>query len=78
MTPLNKNQLQAAILKAFEDQQDNPEGSAENVASQIANAIEGYIVGRGVTINPGIPVSTAGTAAAQTGTTTGTGTGQIN
>jgi hypothetical protein len=77
---LVKTTLQAAIFKAFKDQQgktDNPDGSLENIADQLATAIENYIKSGTVIVDPGIPVSTAGTAAAQTGATTAPGTGQI-
>lgn len=42
------------------------------MAQEFANIIDGYI--KTAQVAPGIPVSTAGTAAAQTGATTGPGT----
>ena len=47
---------------------------ADGMSKIIANAIKSATV----TVNAGIPVATAGTAASQTGSTTGTGTGSLS
>jgi len=46
--------------------------SIEVLATELSTAIDAYI--KTATVNPGIPVTTAGTAAAQSGATTGPGT----
>lgn len=46
---------------------------ADDLAGVIANAIKSATV----TVNPGIPVATAGSPAAQTGATTGPGSGTL-
>ena len=46
----------------------------DSLAKVIVNAIRSATV----TVNPGIPVATAGTPAAQTGATTGPGTGSLS
>lgn len=48
------------------------------MAEVISEAVDKYIKTATVTVSAGIPVSTAGTAAAQTGATTGPGTGTLN
>lgn len=51
----------------------------EDWADALASAIVDYIVSNAeVTVASGIPVSTTGTASAQTGSTTSTGTGTIS
>ena len=45
---------------------------------KIGAAIVDHIKGADITVAAGIPVSTAGTAAAQSGSTTGTGTATIS
>lgn len=51
---------------------------ASDLASAIANGVDAWIKTGIVTVQPGIPVATAGTPAAQTGATTGPGTGTIS
>lgn len=51
---------------------------ASDLASAIANGVDSWIKTGIVTVQPGIPVATAGTPAAQTGATTGPGTGTIS
>ena len=55
-----------------------PEQAKEQFAQGLANIIETAIKSGTVTVAAGIPVATAGTAAAQTGATTAPGTGTIN
>lgn len=71
--PLIKDTLKAQLLAVF-----LKENTPDEAADQIATAIDSYIKTATITIVPGIPVATAGTAAAQTGETTGPGTGSIS
>ena len=68
--PLNKEQLKAK-LKAIDP-------SDGDVVDKMVDAIDEYIKGASITVAAGIPVSTAGSAAAQTGATTAPGTGTIS
>lgn len=68
---LNKPLLEQAIKQAFETQivkTSNPNEAINDLAKQLANAIHAYV--SAAQVPAGIPVSTAGTAAAQTGATT--------
>lgn len=67
---LNKAQL-IADLRAID-----PAG--DDIISKMADAIEEFVKSGTVTVDAGIPVSTAGSAAAQTGETTASGTGSIS
>lgn len=51
---------------------------AENIANAIADGVDAWIKTATVTVQPGIPVSTAGSPTAQTGATTGNGIGTIS
>lgn len=51
---------------------------ASDLASAIANGVDAWIKTGTVTVQPGIPVSTTGSPVAQTGATTGPGTGTIS
>lgn len=59
-------------------QSEDQEASIDNLATELANIIDTYIKTGTVTVAAGIPVATAGSAAAQTGATTATGTGTIS
>lgn len=50
----------------------------EEYAERLASLIEAFVKSGEVTVQPGISVSTAGTATAQTGATTSTGMGTIS
>ncbi|MFP3041898.1 hypothetical protein LQZ19_08755 [Treponema primitia] len=63
--------LSAALLAIFNAAKANPMSKAE-YANQLAAAIDAQI--KTAQVNAGIPVSTAGSATAQTGATTGPGT----
>jgi hypothetical protein len=52
--------------------------TADQYAHQLAQAIDAYIKTATVTIPLGVPVSTAGTAAAQTGATTAPAVGSLS
>jgi hypothetical protein len=60
--------MKASSLKKQDDSDKAMKDFSDNLAKVIATAI------KTATVNPGIPVSTAGTAVAQTGATTGPGT----
>ncbi len=64
-----------ALLTAMEKE---TEDAKSTFANKLAQAICDYIKTGTVTVASGIAVSTAGTAAAQTGSTTATGTGTIS
>lgn len=51
---------------------------AQNIANAIADGIDAWIKTATVTVQAGIPVSTSGSPTAQTGVTTGQGTGTIS
>jgi len=71
------NAIQAA-LDAESDVDVNPAQARQRMAAAIGNAIDAFVKSGTVTVEAGIPVSTAGSATAQTGATTATGTGTIN
>lgn len=75
---LNKTALQSSIKQLLTDMMTREETSIDEFAQRLASAIDLFIKSGTVTIAAGIPVSTAGTAATQTGATTATGTGTIN
>lgn len=54
------------------------DSSIEEYAERLASLIEAFVKSGEVTVKAGISVSTAGTAAAQTGSTTSVGTGTIS
>lgn len=65
--PLNKTALAQSILKLMTDARKETEIDD----SKFANAIDAFV--KTGEVQAGIPVSTTGTAAAQTGATTGPG-----
>lgn len=72
---LNPALLQQSIKAAFDAQKvktSNPDEAINSLAQMMANAIHAYV--SAAQVAPGIPVTTAGTAAAQSGVTTGPGT----
>lgn len=75
--PLNKAALKSGIQSLAQNIAET-EGSYEDFADGLADLIDVYVKSGTVTVAAGIPVSTAGTAAAQTGATTATGTGTIS
>lgn len=74
--PLNKAALKAGIKSLAQNTAEN-EGSYDDFAGGLADLIEAFVKSGTVTVAVGIPVATTGTAAAQTGATTATGTGTI-
>lgn len=81
--PLDKVTLKNSIKQAFLDELGGGSTTAQqtavdNIATKLSNAIDVFVKSGTVTVATGIPVATAGTAAAQTGATTGPGTGTIS
>ena len=75
---LVKNTLKAGILNLLTNMRTKEEVSDEYFADQLSTLIDTYIKSATVTVAAGIPVSTAGSATAQTGATTAPGTGTLN
>lgn len=69
--PLNKTALAQSILKLMTDSRKETEIDDSKFADGLADAIDAFV--KTGEVQPGITVSTTGTAAAQTGATTGTG-----
>lgn len=69
--PLNKTALAQSILKLMTDVRKETEIDDSKFANGLADAIDTFV--KTGEVQPGITVSTTGTAAAQTGATTGTG-----
>lgn len=70
---LNKADLKSTI-KSLCEKSNTPEEFADGLSA----AIDTYVKTGTVTVVAGIPVATAGSASAQTGATTGPGTGTIS
>lgn len=64
--------LATQLLDIFTRMRQATEISGQQLANELADAIDTYI--RTAQVNPGIPVATAGSPTAQTGATTGPGT----
>ena len=75
---LNKEQLKQGIIRLQQDMLTKTEPSMEEYAERLASLINDFVKSGEVTVKAGISVSTAGTAAAQTGSTTSVGTGTIS
>ena len=75
---LNKQALKQGIIALQQDMQRKTDSSMEEYAERFASLIEAFVKSGEVTVQPGISVSTAGTATAQTGVTNSTGTGTIS
>lgn len=69
--PLNKTALAQLILKLMTDARKETEIDDSKFANGLADAIDAFV--KTGEVQPGITVSTTGTAAAQTGATTSTG-----
>lgn len=82
--PLNKDALITSLKSIFDgvspdsNNITDPKVLRDRVATQMADAIEVFVKSGKVTVDSGITVSTTGTASAQTGKTTSTGTGTIS
>ena len=77
---LNTTGLKADIKSLLQEMTEETDSAAglEKFAIKLSTAVEAYVKSGTVTVASGIPVSTTGSAAAQTGATTGTGTGTIS
>lgn len=69
--PLNKTALAQSILKLMTDARKETEIDDSKFANGLADAIDAFV--KTGEVQAGIPVSTAGSATAQTGATTGLG-----
>lgn len=69
--PLNKTALAQSILKLMTDARKETEINDSKFANGLADAIDAFV--KTGEVQAGIPVSTAGSATAQTGATTGPG-----
>jgi hypothetical protein len=69
--PLNKTALAQSILKLMADARKETEIDDSKFANGLADAIDAFV--KTGEVQAGIPVSTAGSATAQTGATTGPG-----
>ena len=75
---LNKVALKTGIKQLMDDMLTREQNSNDEFATRLSNLIDTYVKSGTVTVQPGITVSTTGSAVAQTGATTSTGTGTIN
>ena len=75
---LNKQALKQGIIRLQQDMLTKTEPSIEEYAERLASLIVTLVKSGEVTVKAGISVSTAGTAASQTGATTSAGKGTIN
>lgn len=75
---LNKQALKQGIIDLQRDMLTKTNDSIEEYAERLASLIDAFVKSGEVTVQAGISVSTAGTAAAQTGSTTSVGTGTIS
>ena len=74
---LNKKALKQGIIALQQDMLSKTDASMEEYAERLASLIDTFVRSGEVTVNAGITVSTAGTAAAQSGATTSVGNGTI-
>lgn len=75
---LDKASLQTGIQNLLTDMETKNDDSKALFASTLADLIDTYVKSGTVTVGAGIPVATTGSATAQTGATTSTGTGTIS
>ena len=75
---LNKTTLRDNISNRVQEIDLQNSNVADAIAEIIADEVDSYIKGATITVPAGIPVSTTGTAAAQSGATTGPGDGTIS
>jgi len=74
---LNKEELKQGIIRLQQDMLTKTDNSIEEYAERLTSLIYDFVKGGEVTVAPGISVTTAGTATAQTGTTIDEGKGTI-
>ena len=75
---LNKTTLRDNISNRVQEIDLQNSNVADAIAEIIADEVDSYIKGATITVPAGIPVSTTGTAAAQSGETTSPGDGTIS
>ncbi|MCP4123687.1 MAG: hypothetical protein GY751_18210 [Bacteroidetes bacterium] len=75
---LIKTQLKQDIKTLLTDMRAKTDVSDDEFSDRLSTLIDNYIKSATITIPAGIPVSTAGTAAAQTGASTAPVTATIN
>ena len=75
---LNKQALKQGIIDLQQDMLTKTDNSIEEYAERLASLIDAFVKSGEVTVKAGISVSTAGTATAQTGSTTSVGTVTIS
>lgn len=87
--PIATEALRTSLTQRIKDALDQPidetsnsdevkQRFAQNIANAIADGVDAWIKTATVTVQAGIPVSTSGSPTAQTGVTTGQGTGTIS
>ena len=87
--PIATEALRASLTQGIKDALDQPidetsnsdevkQRFAQNIANAIADGVDAWIKTATVTVQSVIPVSTSGSATAQTGATTSQGTGTIS
>lgn len=87
--PIATEALRASLTQGIKNALDQPidetsnsdevkQRFAQNIANAIADGVDAWIKTATVTVQSGIPVSTSGSPTAQTGVTTGQGTGTIS
>lgn len=87
--PIATEALRASLTHGIKNALDQPidetsnsdevkQRFAQNIANAIADGVDAWIKTATVTVQAGIPVSTSGSPTAQTGVTTGQGTGIIS
>ena len=74
---LNKQALTQGIIDLQQDMLTKTEASPREYAERLPSLIHDFVKSGEVTVAPGISVTTAGTATAQTGKTTSEGKGKI-
>lgn len=75
---LNKAALETGILQLLTDMESRTENAKPEFASRLATLFDTFVKSGTVTVQPGITVATTGSATAQSGATTSTGTGTIS
>lgn len=75
---LDKPGLKATILSILTDMEGRTEDAKEEFATRLSDAIDVFVKTGKVTVEAGIKVDTTGSATAQTGATSTTGTGTIS
>ena len=87
--PIATEALRASLTQGIKNALDQPidetsnsdevkQRFAQNIANAIADGVDAWIKTATVQVQAGIPVSTSGSSTAQTGVTTGQGTGTIS